>query len=311
MLRGCRIACFLALAGCLSRPSSPAAPADAPRDGRPPVDAGPPCTRWSTFAVPTALAMDVQSSADDWAPTPTRGDLELYFYSYRAPSQGSAIWVANRTNIGESFTNPMLVSELDSSGDEKTITLTGDGLHAVFEGDYSAGVDLFSTSRTSPGATFSTPIMVPASTPFNDIDPWMSADGLDLVFASTPSANSMLGLFESRRGDTGSPFVMATELSGVNDASSNTLSPTLSADGLDLFFASNRPGGPGGYDIFTAHRDMPDGAWSAPVLVPDLSSSGDDTKLRLSFDGTTMYMNYNTGTGNADLDSATRTCLAH
>jgi hypothetical protein len=65
-------------------------------------------------------------------------------------------------------------------------------------------------------------------------------------------------------------------------------------------------------DIYTAHRPALDQPFSTPVLVPELSSARDDNGVRLSRDGKTMYLNYDTltsGGANADLYSATRTCL--
>lgn len=41
--------------------------------------------------------------------------------------------------------------------------------------------------------------------------------------------------------------------------------PILSQDGLQLYFASNRPGGLGGLDIWVAERSAPDAAFGAPV----------------------------------------------
>jgi hypothetical protein len=50
----------------------------------------------------------------------------------------------------------------------------------------------------------------------------------------------------------------------VNDPVWWDSQPTVSADGTTLFFASNRPGGKGGIDIYYTKKGA-DGVWSAPV----------------------------------------------
>src|SRR5262245_4843606 len=47
--------------------------------------------------------------------------------------------------------------------------------------------------------------------------------------------------------------------------------PALSADGLELYFVSDRPGalgGPGDQDIYVTRRRSVNGAWGAPQRVP-------------------------------------------
>jgi hypothetical protein len=53
--------------------------------------------------------------------------------------------------------------------------------------------------------------------------------------------------------------------------------PILSPDGLRLFMASNRPGGPGGLDIWVARRSAVGKPWGAPVALPaPVNSAVDD-----------------------------------
>lgn len=61
----------------------------------------------------------------------------------------------------------------------------------------------------------------------------------------------------------------------------NTISlegcPIPSPDGLVLYFASNRPGGFEGLDIWSAHRESKDDPWGPPSnLGPPVNSSADD-----------------------------------
>lgn len=64
---------------------------------------------------------------------------------------------------------------------------------------------------------------------------------------------------------------------------------TVSCDGSQLFFASNRPGGVGGTDIYTTKR-LASGLWSLPVnLGMPLNTPGDEEAPYISNDGKTLY----------------------
>ncbi len=64
---------------------------------------------------------------------------------------------------------------------------------------------------------------------------------------------------------------------------------TVSCDGSQLFFASNRPGGVGGTDIYMTQR-LPSGLWSLPVnLGTPLNTPGDEEAPYISNDGKTLY----------------------
>jgi hypothetical protein len=265
------------------------------------------CT-WTAFSTPAPLPGPVQSAQDDWEPTPTLGGLELYFYSFRNGSNAD-IYVATRPSLAGAFNAPVAETELNTIADEGSTTLTDDADDVIFERDG----DLFEARRASPSVPFDPPALVTElNTPSAEGSPFETADGLRIVFASSrigPDSEG-LDLFEATRPSLADPFTAPVELAPLT-SSVDDFSPTLSADGLDIFFASLRPGGPGGADIYTSHRGALDQPFAAPVLVPELSSAIDDVGVRLSRDGTTMFMSYATltvGGANADLDSATRSC---
>lgn len=63
----------------------------------------------------------------------------------------------------------------------------------------------------------------------------------------------------------------------------------VSCDGSQLFFASNRPGGVGGTDIYMTEK-LPNGNWSLPVnLGLPLNTAGDEEAPFISNDGKTLY----------------------
>ena len=84
--------------------------------------------------------------------------------------------------------------------------------------------------------------------------------------------------------------------------------PSLSIDGLTLYFASNRPGGYGGTDIWCC--TLEEGRWSQPRnLGPAINTPGNETAPFIHFDDRTLYFasDGHMGMGGTDLFVAKRT----
>jgi hypothetical protein len=96
-----------------------------------------------------------------------------------------------------------------------------------------------------------------------------------------------------------------SEVVELNAAGANTRSPCLSEDELAIVFASDRPGGKGGYDLFLAQRASVDAPFGPPVHLSNLSSQYDDMHPHLSFDGRELYFTVKQG-ATAAIHVATR-----
>jgi hypothetical protein len=273
-------------------------------------DATPACTSWSAFSTPTIIPGPIEAPTDNWGPSATLGQLAIYFGSYRVGGVGDQdIWVGARASVTAQFGAPTNVTEVNTTGFETAPTVTDDGLDMVFVRGTAS--QLFEAMRGSTTVPFSTPAPVNFIAASYDISPWLSADGLRLVFVSNRDGNGQ-HMFEATRTSRTTAFAIPAGHPELEAGSNDDAGGALSADGLDLYFSSSRPGGPGGDDVYTAHRTALDQPFSTPVLIPELSSPGDDDITRLSDDGATMYMNYdtkNTGGSAAQLMWATRTCL--
>jgi len=80
-------------------------------------------------------------------------------------------------------------------------------------------------------------------------------------------------------------------------------SGSLSTDGQSLFFASNRPGGFGGLDLYIT-RKLPDGTWALPQnLGKTINTTENEDFPQLSADGKTLYFSStgHPGMGGADI----------
>jgi outer membrane protein OmpA-like peptidoglycan-associated protein/tetratricopeptide (TPR) repeat protein len=66
--------------------------------------------------------------------------------------------------------------------------------------------------------------------------------------------------------------------------------PTLSADGNSLYFASDRPGGYGGIDIYITKKDPKTGVWGVPQNAgPKINTRGNEKTPFIHSDSETLY----------------------
>jgi Tol biopolymer transport system component len=107
------------------------------------------------------------------------------------------------------------------------------------------------------------------NSPFDDISPHLSKDGLSLYFASTRNTVSFGGedIWISSRATDEDPWGVPVNLGPIINFASNERAPALSRDGHFLFFNSDRPGGFGGSDIWVSWRSHihDDFGWQEPV----------------------------------------------
>ena len=89
----------------------------------------------------------------------------------------------------------------------------------------------------------------------DDEGPSVTGDGLTIFYASAaPGGSGDLDLWKVTRPTLSSPWGTPVNLgSTINSSAVDTL-PTPSPDGLSLYFASNRSGGYGGFDLWVTTR---------------------------------------------------------
>jgi hypothetical protein len=109
------------------------------------------------------------------------------------------------------------------------------------------------------------------------MQPWFSLLVTAAVAATVPA-------------QTGTYFVNRQPINELNSpASANNFSPTLSEDELYVVFASDRPGGSGGFDLYEARRTSVNGTWSTPQPVPGLNSPENDHQPHLAYSGLELF----------------------
>jgi Tol biopolymer transport system component len=182
---------------------------------------------------------------------------------------------------------------LDSEG---APSLSPDELTLYFDGKQGAGaVDLYVAQRATTSDPFGAPsLLSTVNSSSDDSNPSISSDGLTLVFASNRSGPEHM--YVSTRSSTLGQFAAASELANVNTTNNNDSQPFLTADGQELWFSSDRPGGLGMVDIYRATKSG--SSFANPMPVSELNSSSTEWFPVRSADGLTVYFaSYRTGTG--------------
>ena len=237
----------------------------------------------------------------------------------RAPTAEFSDWSVPE-NLG-----PLVNSEFNDAGPD----VSGSGRSLYFNSDRPGGQggnDLWVSKWDRAGRMWGAPINLGSvvNTAATEAVPRLSRDGHWLFFNSNRSDGfGELDLWASYRWDTRNDFGWSLPVNlgpGINTEFFDTTANYFENDDdirsrrreHRVFFASNRPGGVGAFDIYVSDL-LPDGAFGPAVLVPELSSTAADPGLSLASDGLEVFLFSNrTGSvGGQDLWSATRRTLLH
>lgn len=96
-------------------------------------------------------------------------------------------------------------------------------------------------------------------------------------------------------------FQAPQNLGAINSADADR-DPDPSADGLAMFFASNRAGGAGQTDIWLATRPATSSPFATPTNLTELNTVSYDHGPDISSDGLTIYFSSNRSGGAGDFD---------
>jgi hypothetical protein len=173
---------------------------------------------------------------------------------------------------------------------------SADGLEAYFESQRLGGyglVDLWLCKRASVEDAWSSsenlgPLINSATW---DKHAFISADGLELYFYSyRPGGYGQADLYVTRRATCTSPWEPPTNLGPKVNGSSEDFFPSVSPDGLELYFGSTRPGGYGAWDLYVSKRATTNDPWGDPVnLGPTVNSPGQEGWVAFSPDWLLMF----------------------
>ena len=254
---------------------------------------------------------------DDWSPSISADGKELYFMSWRGSS--ADIWVGHRAAPQGKFTPVVaLDSTVNSPCMEDGPFISFDGLTLYFTtardlaGTCSGSSQhVWAARRPSVEEPFAVAVPVPGLEQQTAYHPSLSPDELTIYFSSWSTGDSRIWV--ATRKSRSEPFSGLAVVDSLS-SSGDDRSPSISADGLEIFFASNRSGGAGKLDLYLASRGDTSQAFSAPRRLAQLSTALDEIEPGISPDGRALYFNYDTDvlgqtTGHsADIWVAVRSC---
>lgn len=253
-----------------------------------------------------ALAAPMLSPGDDYEPRVAWDGLTVYFSRGRA-GENADLYVARRTADG--WTEPQALTALNTPADELGPSPSPDGESLYFYSDRAGGLggyDLWVALRGPSGWLPAVPLGPAVNSPFNEYGPSVSPDGGTLYFASnrpppgeTPATprdawpatlredllRRTYDLYEAAVTPGG--FGEARPLAALNTPA-NEGAACASPLGDFLYFASDRPGGAGGFDLYRAR--LLRGQFQPPVnLGPQINTAANELDPALAQLGFGLY----------------------
>ena len=177
------------------------------------------------------------------------------------------------------------------------------GFDPFTNGDASQGDDGGNGDAIATGP-FSPPILVTElSGPGHDDDPTLTADLLEIYFNSDRTGDD--DIYVSRRNTPTDSWAVPTPVTELNSATPES-TPEVAPDGLTMWFASQRAGGAGDYDIYITTRASRADMWSPPTRIPELCSPQQESGPWVADGGRyAIFSSLRTG-GEYELWSSTR-----
>lgn len=232
------------------------------------------------------------------------------------PGANADLYVRTLTTAGWSQESP--IGEINTDADELGPELSRDGRSLYFYSDRAGGLGGFDLWASRRGETsWEPPVNLGSSvnTEFNEYGPALTPDGRELFFASnrprpdeTPAPrNAWTATIREQRGrhdydlyrvaltEEGAPQSTrtASALLALNTPSDEG-APAVSPVGDFIYFASDRPGGLGGFDVYRSRRLR--GSYTPVENVgAAINSPHDDLDPGLSTDGFRLYFSSNRG----------------
>jgi Tol biopolymer transport system component len=210
--------------------------------------------------------LNINSTADDFCPTLAPNSHYLFFVSARPGGcGGNDLWVVRRKDKEDilGWGEPEnLGCDVNSVASDITPSIFEDedgSVYLYFSSTRSGGLggmDIYVSTLREDG-TFGVPVNVTElNTAFTDQRPNIRyRDGLEIFFESDrPGALGSTDIYSSTRSSTSSAWEMPENLGPNVNSAALEGRPSLSFDGRDLYFMSNRTGAVGSNDIYVTHR---------------------------------------------------------
>jgi hypothetical protein len=187
--------------------------------------------------------------------------LQLYFTSDRPGGFGlNDIWVSTRTNVNDDFSwqapvnlGPVINSALEDAA-PYVVTLNGQNTLFYSRGPILTKQDLYISVQNVDVWGIPALLTELSTTDATEAHATVRADGGEIFFYSERTGGAGANdIWTSTRTTVTAPWSTPIAVTAL-DTSFGEVHPALDLDGLTIYFASNRPGGSGGNDLYMATR---------------------------------------------------------
>lgn len=263
------------------------------------------CDPSQPFLNPT-LVPNINTTSDEFTPRLSADELEMFLSSNRPGGAGGPdFYLAKRASRDADFGVPEPIRELNTAGGEYGPFLSSDNLTLYYTNQRTG--DIVVAMRPSRTESFgaSAPVTVINSTA-DDSEPYLTQNDQVIYFPS-----SRIGAYDIHRStrDSSGTFGPATPISEINMSSAVDSSPVVSADGLTIYWATDK-GVPGQAEIWVATRPSTSAAFVSPMRHGTLNqtSTAYDSPGWVSSDNCVIYIvsNRASGVGGTDIWVAKR-----
>jgi len=251
-----------------------------------------------TFGEPTNLGVTVNTSSNEAGPSISADGLTLIFVSDRPGGSGdNDLWMTKRPTTSDPWTEPAnLGTTINNSVYNAGPSISVDRLSLFFTSTQPGGygnLDLWVSIRPTVDAPWGPPANLGSeiNTSANDTAPCLSSDSLTLFFSSDRSGgHGNRDMWVTTRAATNAPWGPPVNLGSEINTSAYENAPSISSDGLTLFFWSDRSGGYGNRDLWMTTRAATDVPWYPAVNVGGtVNTPANESRPNISADGRTLY----------------------
>ena len=167
---------------------------------------------------------------------------------------------------------------INSPSTELSANISTDGLSLFFASNRTPGTyqdfDLWVATREAKDEDWGAPVHLGdiLNSRENEWSPFLSVDGLELYYAKGPW--EYMDIVVSRRNGLSEPWGPPENLGPTVNSTAWDTGPSITSDGLELFFTSMRSGGFGGPDIYVTKRASTSDPWGPAVnLGPTINTA--------------------------------------
>ena len=214
---------------------------------------------------PVNVGAPVNTAAVDQAPSLSRNGHWLFLNSDRPGGFGlNDVWVSYRDNVSDNFgwqTPVNLGSGVNTASIDQGASYFEDesGVPLLFFGSNRPGgmgaSDIYVSARLPDGSFGAAQLVRELSSPFQELRPVIRFDGLEMfLFSDRPGTLGDYDLWVSTRRSVSDSWTPPVNLGAPLNSIRADQQAYIASDRRTLYFASARPGGMGGLDLYVTTR---------------------------------------------------------